>query len=190
MSPIGRAALKSREGERLCAYRCSADVLTIGVGHTSAAGCPEVKEGMTISAAESDAIFARDLESFETAIAAAIKVPVADHEFDALVSIAFNVGARKFAQSTAIRELNKGRRDAAALAILLWKIPEDIIDRRQAEFDQFRTPYGVAPPKARRSDKKPVKTVPLSLPKPSAPTVPAPAAFGGLFAALRRAFGG
>ena len=40
------------------------------------------------------------------------------------LSIAFNVGAEKFAKSTAIRELNKGRRAEAAHAIMFWNKPE------------------------------------------------------------------
>lgn len=209
MTAIGRAALKSREGERLTAYRCSAGVLTIGVGHTSAAGEPKVRPGMRITAAESDAIFARDLGKYERPVAAALKVPVADHEFDALVSLAFNVGAGAIVKSTILRRLNAGDGAGAAEAFLMWRKPPEILDRRKGEYDQFRVPYDKALPRARRSDKAPVK-IPLGAPVPEfrqpddpgpAPKppltdvntpAPQPAPSGGLFsalgAALRRAF--
>jgi len=60
-SVAGRAAIKRREGEKLSAYKDSVGIWTIGVGHTSAAGAPEVKAGMKITAAQSDEILARDL---------------------------------------------------------------------------------------------------------------------------------
>lgn len=174
-SAIGRAALQGREGLRLTAYRDSVGVLTIGTGHTAACGAPIPHPGLTITAAEADACLERDLGRFERAIADALKVPVAEHEFDALVSIAFNVGP-KFAASTAMRKLNAGDRVGAAEAILMWNKPASIIDRRLGEHDQFVTPYARALPKARRSDARPVKAPPAVDQKstPQGPLAPAP----------------
>jgi lysozyme len=184
MTAIGLAALEAREARRLKAYRCSEGVLTIGVGHTSAAGAPTVTEGMTITDAECSAIFARDIVKYERPIDRALTNPhIDDHEFDALVSIAFNVGAESFARSTAIRHLNAGDRTAAAEAIMLWKKPASIITRRTAERDQFRTPYLVALPKARSDDKSPIRLRPGN-----EPTRPAETA--GFFARVGALFGG
>ena len=60
-SPEGLNAIVEREGLRLKAYRCSAGIWTISVGHTSAAGPPVVTEGMEITRAEAMEIFARDI---------------------------------------------------------------------------------------------------------------------------------
>lgn len=60
-SAAGRKAIAQREGNKLTAYVDSVGVLTIGVGHTAAAGPPVVKKGMKITAAESDQILSRDL---------------------------------------------------------------------------------------------------------------------------------
>ena len=109
MTAIRRAALEAREGVRLIAYRDSVGVWTIGVGHTAAGGAPIPRAGLTITAAEADAAFARDLAKFEAAITTALKVPVADHEFDALGSFAFNVGASGAAASTAFRRQSDRR---------------------------------------------------------------------------------
>lgn len=189
MTPIGRRCLAGREGERLTSYRCSAGVWTVGVGHTAACGAPIPGPGVRITAAQSDAAFERDLVKFETAVAGALKVPVADHEFDALVSLAFNVGGRGVARSTIVRKLNAGDRAGAADAFLMWRIPAEILSRRRAERLQFKTPYAKALPRARDTDKRPAKTVPLSLPKPARPA-PAPAASsGGFFVFLGRLFG-
>lgn len=56
-----------------------------------------------------------------------------------------------------MRRLNAGDYAGAAEAILMWRKPAEIISRRQAEYDQFLTPYTKALPKARRSDARTVK---------------------------------
>jgi GH24 family phage-related lysozyme (muramidase) len=97
-STAGRAAIARREGTKLVAYQDSGGVLTIGTGHTSAAGAPHVTAGMGITAAEADQILSRDLAATEAAVTKAVHVPLAQHEFDALVSLAFNIGAGAFAR--------------------------------------------------------------------------------------------
>lgn len=140
MTLRGRQRLTDREGKRLTAYLDSEGIWTIGVGHTAAAGAPAPRRGMTITPEECDAILIRDLAKFEAILNAAIKPVVADHEFDALLSIMFNVGP-KFAQSTAIKRFNAGDRKGCADAIMMWKIPAAIIGRRSTERSQFLTPY-------------------------------------------------
>lgn len=136
MSVEGRALLKRREGVRLKAYRDSVGVWTIGVGHTSAAGAPAVTPNMVISQAECDAILGRDLPRYERPIENAVKVPLRQNEFDALVSCCFNVGP-KFASSTVIKRLNAGDRAGAAHAFLMWNKPPEIMGRRRDEMRQF-----------------------------------------------------
>jgi hypothetical protein len=68
------------------------------------------------------------------------------HEFDAFVSVCFNVGP-KFKTSTAIRKFNQGDKKRAAAAILMWNKPPEIRGRRKDEYRQFTTPYpGVQSP--------------------------------------------
>lgn len=119
-SSAGRAAIKQREGVVLTAYLDSVGVWTIGVGHTTAAGAPKVSPGMKISASEADEILSRDLAVFEKAVSGAVRVPLNQNEFDALVSLAFNIGAGAFAKSTLVRKLNAGDRKGAADQFLVW----------------------------------------------------------------------
>src|SRR5687768_1290308 len=126
-SPAGRKVLVQREGRRLKAYRDSVDVWTIGVGHTSAAGPPKVVPGLTITEAECDAIFSRDFAAFAASVEAAVKVPLAQHEFDALVSFCYNIGQAGFARSTVVRRLNAGDRRGAADAFLMWNKPSAVL---------------------------------------------------------------
>lgn len=141
-SPSGRAAIARREGNKLKAYKDSVGVLTIGVGHTSAAGPPKVVSGMTITAQESDDILSRDLALFEKAVSSAVKVPLKQSEFDALVSLAFNIGAGAFSKSTLVRKLNAGDRASAANQFLVWnksggKVLKGLVNRRADERNQF-----------------------------------------------------
>lgn len=86
-------ALLAEEGIVLRAYQCSAGVWTIGAGHTAQAGPPVPKKGMTISLEEAMLLFRRDLEPYERQVLRAVKVPLKQHEFDALVLFHFNTGA-------------------------------------------------------------------------------------------------
>jgi len=144
----GRALITQREGARLKAYRDAVGIWTIGVGHTAAAGAPVPVAGMTITPSQSDQILSHDLAKFEAAVSGAVHVPLADHEFDALVSLAFNIGDEAFARSTLVRKLNAGDRAGAAEAFLMWANAGGkpiLLGRRKAERKQFLNPYGASP---------------------------------------------
>lgn len=143
-SAKGRAAITSREGNILKAYDDGTGVLTIGVGHTSAAGDPKVAKGMTITAAQSDAILANDLRSVEKSLYRLVTVPLSQNQFDALVSFVFNVGEGNFAKSTMLKYLNAGDYDGAADQFGMWtkaggKTMQGLVTRRTAERVQFLT---------------------------------------------------
>ncbi len=149
MTLRGRQRLTDREGKRLTAYLDSVGIWTIGVGHTANAGAPIPKRGMTITAQECDEILMRDLVKYERLVNNALKVPAEDHEFDAFVSITFNV--EKFAKSTAIKLFNEGQKavydrsgkliGGCAFHIMDWRKPPEIVGRRTTEQSQFLTRY-------------------------------------------------
>ena len=169
VSPIGLAVLKSREGVRLKAYLDSVGVWTIGYGHTKG-----VKKGDVITQAQADAFLEQDIDSHAKPILDAVKVPLAEHEADALVSIAFNIGVGGFKGSTFLKRLNEGNRASCAANIMLWKKPPEIISRRTAERDQFLTPYSKALPKARSTDAKPIAAPAPVQPPPTPAPQPVP----------------
>lgn len=119
-SPAGRKFITKEEGNKLKAYQDSVGVWTIGVGHTSNAGPPRVVSGLKITAAESDEILARDLATFEKAVERNVKVPLTQNQYDALVSLCFNIGATGFANSTVVKKLKVLDYDGAADAFLNW----------------------------------------------------------------------
>jgi len=136
-SANGRALIAQREGNILKAYKDTKGIWTIGVGHTSAAGAPTVTPGMTITAAQSDEILARDLADCEKYINDLVKVPLTQNQFDALVSFVFNVGWPTFAKSTILRKLNQKDYKGAAAAFDLYHKPPEITGRRNSEKAQF-----------------------------------------------------
>jgi GH24 family phage-related lysozyme (muramidase) len=145
-SAKGRALIEQREGVKLKAYQDSVGVWTIGVGHTSVAGPPHVIPGLTITQAQCDEILSRDLAKFETAVSDAVHVTLADHEFDALVSLAFNIGGNALAKSTVVRRLNNRDREGAADAFLAFneaggKEVPGLTSRRKSERLQFLNAY-------------------------------------------------
>src|SRR6187397_2359527 len=102
-SDAGLKLIMQFEGLRLKAYRCPADVWTIGYGHTSAADAPEVRDSMRISAPEAEEILKRDLARFETAVAGLVKKNLTQAQFDVLVSFAYNCGVGALKASTLLK---------------------------------------------------------------------------------------
>lgn len=143
ISPKGLALIKEFEGLRTVAYLCPANVWTIGYGHTSAAGDPNVFPGMRITADQAEAILIRDLDQYEDAVLAAVKRPLTQGQFDACVSLCYNIGRRAFAGSTVVRRINAGRMQDVPAAFMMWTkaggrdLP-GLVRRRRAETALWR----------------------------------------------------
>lgn len=112
-SAQGRALIEAFEGRCLKAYQDSVGVWTIGYGHTSAAGEPYVRAGMTITDGDADRILATDLGKVEKQIEQYITKPLNQAQFDALVSFTFNLGPGNLAKSSLCRRVNAGDYDVA-----------------------------------------------------------------------------
>lgn len=138
LSEEGIRVLWAREGCRLKAYKDSVGVWTIGYGHTSSAGPPHVHKDLVITQKEAEDIFRRDVGIFESAVRGAVKRPIAQHEYDAYVSFAYNVGGGAFARSHSVTRFNIGDKNGAADGLLNWMKPPEVASRRRGEFEQFK----------------------------------------------------
>lgn len=98
LSPKGLALIREHEGLRTQAYRCAAGVWTIGYGSTG----PHVTRGLLISAEQAEILLRIDLVRFEAAVRR-FALPASQNQYDALVSLAFNIGVDAFARSTLLR---------------------------------------------------------------------------------------
>jgi lysozyme len=149
LTPIGRKVLIDREANKLLAYQDEKGIWTIGVGHTASAGPPTPYRGMTITLAQSEEIFTRDIQVFIKGIIPLIKPLLKDHQFDALVSFAFNVGIAGLRKSDILASINSNNFKQAARDFDTHHKPPSVTARRNGEKLQFMTPYTVSLPKAR-----------------------------------------
>jgi lysozyme len=139
VSDQGIAELISHEALVTSPYRDSVGVWTIGVGHTAGAGKPypaSMEKGKALPLNELAELFRRDLAKYEGGVLKVVKVPLRQHEFDALVSFHFNTGA--IATASFVKKLNAGDRKGAAEGMMAWNKPPEILGRRRKEMRLFR----------------------------------------------------
>lgn len=117
-SELGLTLIKAFEGCRLKPYLCPAGKWTIGYGHTSAAGGMKVTAATPPLANEQAAyeLLMEDIDRFEDQIERLLARDVSVNEFDALVSLAFNIGIPNFKASTLLKRVNDGSDDNAVAA--------------------------------------------------------------------------
>src|SRR5262245_38008162 len=133
LSKAGAGFIASYEACILETYDDGVGVLTIGLGHTSAAGAPPVRKGDIIPLARAWEIFANDMTKFEKGVDAAISRPVGQGQFDALTSFHFNTGAIK--TGTVDDKLNAGNVDGALATLAAYnrgggRVLQGLVKRR------------------------------------------------------------
>jgi GH24 family phage-related lysozyme (muramidase) len=137
INPAGLNLIKDFEGLRLNSYRDAVGVWTIGYGHTRTAG-----PGQRITNEQAIALLKQDVATFEKAVTSAVRVPITNNQFAALVSFAYNVGSGALNSSTLLRRLNAGDSNGAANEFLRWnraggQVLAGLTRRRVAERDLF-----------------------------------------------------
>lgn len=134
-SPAGAAFIAALEGVVTRAYRDAAGVMTIGVGHTAAAGEPKPARGMTITRDEAMRILSRDFARFEPRVAARLD-PIPQTAFDGAVSFDFNTGA--IDRASWVQAFRAGDPVDARQKLALWtkaggRTIAGLVRRREAE---------------------------------------------------------
>ena len=74
-----------------------------------------------------------------------VTVPVNQNQFDALVSLDYNIGVGNFKSSSVVKNLTAGDFAAAAQSFALWnksggQVSQGLVNRRNMEIDLFNTP--------------------------------------------------
>jgi lysozyme len=134
----GLELLKRYEGLELKAYRCPANVLTIGYGHTG----PDVYEEQTITTAEATTLLQSDLAKFEAAVEALVPPGLTENQFSALVSFTYNCGVENLKKSTLLKKIKAGDLIGAADELRKWtkakgRVLPGLIKRREDERELF-----------------------------------------------------
>lgn len=126
--------IKRFEGFRAKAYICPAGILTVGYGHTGL----DVLPGMIVTEARADALLRDDVDKFTAIVKKSLTRPVTQGQFDALVSITFNVGPGRAGARDGIVTLKSGQPST-----LLRKVNAGDVLGAAAEFPKWNKAGGI-----------------------------------------------
>ena len=142
ISDKGISLIKQFEGLRLTAYQDSVGVWTIGYGWTHPVDGKSIRPGMAIKEETAERLLRTGLVGYESDVSKLVKVKLTQGQFDALVSFAYNLGARALSTSTLLQKLNAGDYAGAAAEFPHWnkaggKVLPGLTRRREAECALF-----------------------------------------------------
>lgn len=146
LSPAGVAFIQRFEAYRPIGYLPTPnDKPSAGWGHTG----PDVAVGVHYTDEQCAAWFAIDVTWAEETVDQHAPEGITQNQFDALVSICFNIGRANFDASTLLADLDAGDDAAAADQFLRWdrqrgKVLPGLDVRREAERTLFDTPGEIA----------------------------------------------
>ncbi len=131
-------AVLQHEGYRDTAYiPVPGDVPTIGAGRTKG-----VRMGDKTEPVREMVYLLNDLEGvYAAGVKRCVTVPLYQHEFDAYMSLSYNIGVGAFCNSTLVRHLNESDYEGACSEIKRWnrqggRVLPGLIKRREAEYRQ------------------------------------------------------
>jgi len=139
LSDEGAKFIQCWEALKLDRYWDNEDGWTIGWGHLIK---PTEQLPNTITVEKAVELFKTDVMWAEDFVDKVVKVPLTQQQFDALVSLVFNIGASRFYDSTLLKLLNKGKYNKAADQFRWWrlddgKVSNGLVKRRAQETDIF-----------------------------------------------------
>lgn len=130
------------EGLKLSAYDDGNGVWTIGYGTTRYPNGQRVSEGDKCTLEQAKTYMRHDLKIFERAVNSSVTVSLKQNQFDALVSLTYNIGVGAFKNSTLLKKLNLGDYKEAANQFDVWvnaggKRLQGLVNRRAMEKKLF-----------------------------------------------------
>jgi len=140
ISQAGIDLIKQFEGFSAKPYLCPAGKLTIGYGHVITAKEDFCAGGIDVFAAER--LLKQDVSMVGDAVLTMALVALSQNQFDAICSLAYNIGRKAFEKSTLLRYLNANKQGMAANEFMRWVyaggvIQSGLVRRRQAEKSMF-----------------------------------------------------
>jgi GH24 family phage-related lysozyme (muramidase) len=137
LGDAGKNLIKSFEGCRLTAYKVvpTEKYWTIGYGHYG----PDVKQGMTITQAQADELFEKDIQKYVKYVND-LGLKLNQNQFDALVSFCYNCGPGNLTKLCNGKSLAQIAKDMLLYNKSGGKVLNGLIRRRQAEYNLFIKP--------------------------------------------------
>lgn len=135
MDLAGINFLVKEEGLKLKPYLDSKGIPTIGIGCTYYENGERVK--MTdppLTREKVIQLFRTVLKLYETTVWSVTRDDISQKQFNALVSICFNIGVNGFKGSTLLTRVNHNPKDPKITnAFLMWRKPIELLGRRKRE---------------------------------------------------------
>lgn len=140
-SKEGLAELASYEGLILTPYLCAANVKTVGFGSTKS-DIPDLNSwswSRQISIAEAIVLYKQGLIKYVNAVNKVLTRDIEQHQFDALVSITYNIGVGGMAGSTFMKYVNSDKPNTTIVAAMKrWdkgggRVLKGLVNRREKE---------------------------------------------------------
>ncbi|QQO96212.1 endolysin [Acinetobacter phage Minot] len=120
ISDLGVDLIRQFEGLRTRAYQDSVGIWTIGYGTIRYPNGVAVKAGDVCTEEQAKSYMKHDLQKFVKAVNKLVTVPLKQTQFDALVSLVYNIGEGAFAGSTLLKKLNSKDYAGTAAQFLVW----------------------------------------------------------------------
>ncbi len=146
LSDFGLKLIKAYEGFRPVETTLVSGQRVIGYGHRYS---PD--EEAVVTRRKAEEILIDDLAPYIALVNENVFAPLSQSQFDAFVSLAFNIGPRAFLSSSALHSLNNGRPLDAAAGFDEWRksvidgktyVVDALVRRRTAEKALFLRPMG------------------------------------------------
>jgi lysozyme len=142
VSKKGLEFIAKEEGLVLKPYKCSAGVPTIGIGSTYYEDGSKVKmTDKPITKERAYILFENVLKHYEMCVYAHTRDDINQNQFDALVSLCFNIGTGAFNKSTLVKKVNANPNDPTiGAAFEMWKNAGGkpiLLNRRKREYQLY-----------------------------------------------------
>ena len=139
LNESGYKALHEREGLRLKPYLDTKGIPTIALGNTYYANGKKVTmndPALTLEQAQELGKAAAD--KFALEVNKLVKSNINQNQFNALVSLAYNIGITGFKNSTVLRKVNINPNDGKIQdAFMMWTKNPELVGRRKSEVKQY-----------------------------------------------------
>lgn len=139
LNELGYKALHEREGLKLKPYLDTKGIATIAMGNTFYENGSKVKmTDPALSKIEAEHLAKIIADRFASKVNALVKSNINQNQFNALVSLAYNIGLNGFKNSTVLRKVNINPNDKSIQdAFMMWTKNPELIGRRKSEVKQY-----------------------------------------------------
>ena len=144
ISDNGLALIKNLEGYSDYPYACPAGAVAIGYGSTTYENGKQVLlSDPPITEAAADRLFRKKISKYEKWVNKLVKTDINQNQFDALVSLSYNIGFGSIKRSRLLKLVNENPNDPQiAIEFLKWrkangKVIKGLETRRQKEVELY-----------------------------------------------------